>query len=103
MAPFDGAIFLLGGAREPGKRRQAENSIRTAANTSWRPLSFLKVRACRQEWTLVFCTPVASSPDACISPAGVSAPNAIGMPPVLFQRLAMKRARALQYHSRHLG
>ena len=31
---------------------------------------------------VVCCEPVAVSPETCVRPAGVSAPNTIGMPPV---------------------
>ena len=36
---------------------------------------------------VVCCEPVASSPETCVRPAGVSAPNTIGMPPVVLKKL----------------
>ena len=36
---------------------------------------------------VVCCDPVATSPDTCDRPAGVSAPNTIGMPPVVLKKL----------------
>ena len=35
---------------------------------------------------VVCCEPVASSPEACVRPAGVSSPNTSGMPPVVLKR-----------------
>ena len=37
---------------------------------------------------VVCCEPVASSPETCVRPAGVSPPNTMGMPP-----FALKKAR----------
>ena len=36
---------------------------------------------------VVCCDPVAVSPEICVSPAGVSPPNTIGMPPVVLKKL----------------
>ena len=36
---------------------------------------------------VVCCEPVAASPEACVSPAGVNAPNTSGMPPVALKNL----------------
>ena len=38
---------------------------------------------------VVCCEPVPISPETCVSPAGVSAPNASGMPPVVLKKLVM--------------
>ena len=35
---------------------------------------------------VVCCEPVPSSPDACVRPTGVSAPNTKGMPPVVLKK-----------------
>ena len=34
---------------------------------------------------VVCCEPVATSPEACVRPAGVSPPNTTGMPPLLLK------------------
>ena len=44
---------------------------------------------------VVCCEPVAVSPEACVSPAGVSALNTSGMPPVLLKKLVEGVADAL--------
>ena len=36
---------------------------------------------------VVCCEPVATSPEACVRPAGVSAPNTSGMPPVRVEEI----------------
>ena len=36
---------------------------------------------------VVCCEPVASSPEACVKPAGVNVPKTIGMPPVVLKKL----------------
>ena len=36
---------------------------------------------------VVCCEPVAVSPEACVSPAGDSEPNTMGMPPALLKKL----------------
>ena len=36
---------------------------------------------------VVCCEPVATSPEACVSPAGVSDPNTMGMLPLVLKKL----------------
>src|ERR1700754_716292 len=40
-------------------------------------------------WNVVFCPLVPTSPDTCVRPCDVSAPNAIGMWPVELKKLMM--------------